>query len=997
MAQNLAGREKEICLLTDLVNAASEGRGETVIASGEPGIGKTALVKAACEYALSKGFRVHLGAAVREAKQPFNVLATAFAGLSDEPIFRDEAFVSFTEVFAINQAGLLIAKASSSETELDSDIFGGMLTAVQNFVRDSFDATGTMGGTLGRLEYGDMKILIENGRHMFITAVIKSQEHPDMASSLKSMVQEIESKYGGMLAEWSGSMTDVLPIARMLEAHVARRFTVRRDLSSVNLGSEITRMSETALDALENACSEHPVMLVLEDLHWASETSLSVVDYIARNSGNMKLLLLGTARSGESGSFSGFQRRMAAYSHTNEIRLEKLDLSGMRKIIDGRYVPNEFSDDFYLSMFERTEGNPLFALEMASHMESQNAIFRTDGIFRAEESLLALPATIEELVSGRLERLPAGSLDLIETASCIGRDFELSLLPPKTRTPEMEELASAGLITLTDTGGSFCHSIFQDIIYMHISKRWKAIRHRQLGERYESLSGAEPDHYVFELARHFSLAGQHEKTAKYCTKAGEKAESVYALDAALGYYTSSLEANRRLINGKENAAKLNERLGDILQITGKYREADGHFTAAAQTVPEPVTCARMLRKRADLQSKMGDYSLAQQMLDNASEILKGISDPEIGRVHVTMANIRKMRGDFPGALEHIAIAQEIMSTFPENIVDRIQLEKEKGIIFWRRGEQELARTSLEKAAALAEETGDERLAAGIEANLANVLNELGENPKAIKIYESGLARFRKLGDVQAESILLNNLGSMASDSGNIEQAMKYYTESLGIKRRIGDRKGIAYTLNNIGNQLKLTGEYSEAMARFSEARAMLESIGDGVALPITLKNLGDCERSLGHLDAALEHYNNRLQFDRANANRADEGPAISEIAETYLEMGRIGEALEMARQGLDAMHGIENRYDLAAGRRILGMCLREAGDLENAGQEFSAALKIFQELDMAKDVARVQYEMALLHFKAGRISDAKELLNTAARTFRSLGMEHWAGKCKGPA
>lgn len=995
MKCGLVGRDGEFAFLNKILENASAGQGGAVIISGEPGVGKTALVDSLSDFADSAGFSVHRGAAVQEATQPFNILSNAFRELITEPLFNEQGSVSFTEVFAINKAGLLVAKASSDLEGLDPDIFAGMLTAVQNFVKDSFDATGAMAGNLGRLEYGDMKILIENGDLLFVTAVIRNQEHPDMAAALRSTVRDLETRYANILRGWSGNMGEVTRIAEMLETQIARKFPVRKDLGSVNIGSEITRISETALGALGRACESAPVLLVLEDIHWAAETSLKVIEYIARNSSSMRLVIVATARMGEPGPWNASAKKMLGDGYTREMPLKKFDAIGIREIISSKYTPNDFPEEFYSQMYDRSEGNPLFALELAKHLENLNAISIETGAYHFVRSEATLPATIEDLVSSRIESLQTGALAAVELASCIGRNFTVDLLGLEQDSSDLQDLVSAGIITLTGTQGTFCHSLFQNIIYNNITVRWKSIHHRFLGESYEPMYENGQEDLIYELARHFSLTHDTGKAIRYCKRAGEKAESVYALDMALNYYQTAIERATQSVSNMELASQLRERMGDIHQILGRFTEAESYFHQIGESVNVPTTQARMLRKRSEIQSKKGDYDTAQNLLVKAEMLLKEINDPEMGRIHTALANIRKLRGDFSGALDEITVAEGIFRIYRENRADLIQLEKERGIIYWRRGEHEYARSSLEKASTLAAERGDERMAASIEANLANVLNDLGENMHAIENYESSLARFKKLGDVQAQGVIYNNMGSVASDRGDIDTAVDYYIKSLEIKRRIGDRKGIAYSLNNIGNQLKLKGLFADAQVRFSESRKMLEGIGDGVALPIVIKNLGDCERSLGNLIAATNFYSERLTFDRASGNTADEGSTLSDLAETYLEIGRIPEALEMARKGLDLVLASDTKFDIGSARRILGMCLRESGLPDEALIEFQTSWDLFKGLKMDREIARLQFELAVLHEKAGRNSEAVNLLELAHQKFSSLGMEYWAGRCAG--
>ena len=209
----LIGREKELKILTEALDSAISGEGSTMLVSGEAGIGKSRLIEEFLTFAKTKDIKVLSGGAVSDVARPFSIFTEALGEEVEGSLFEEQEHKSFIKVFAVNSAGLLVADASSgTEDELDADIFAGMLSAVQDFVRDSFDRTGTQKAGLGRLEYGNLKVMIEHTESFFLTAVFQGAEHADMKRVLKRTIDEIEETHGETLASWSGAMSDVLPV-----------------------------------------------------------------------------------------------------------------------------------------------------------------------------------------------------------------------------------------------------------------------------------------------------------------------------------------------------------------------------------------------------------------------------------------------------------------------------------------------------------------------------------------------------------------------------------------------------------------------------------------------------------------------------------------------------------------------------------------------------------------------------------------------------------------
>jgi hypothetical protein len=181
----LIGRDNELKTLNQILNKAISGEGSTIFISGEAGIGKTRLIDAFRESAAAQNLKVLSGSASADTSQPFLIFSKALGEVMERPLFEEQEYKGFSKLFAVYKTGMLLAETSTGEEDLDADIFAGMFTAVQDFVRESFDQAVTQKAGLGRLEYGNMKILIEHGTQIFLTAVFTGEEHPDMKHLLR--------------------------------------------------------------------------------------------------------------------------------------------------------------------------------------------------------------------------------------------------------------------------------------------------------------------------------------------------------------------------------------------------------------------------------------------------------------------------------------------------------------------------------------------------------------------------------------------------------------------------------------------------------------------------------------------------------------------------------------------------------------------------------------------------------------------------------------------
>ena len=120
----LIGRKEEMKTLNNALSQAAQGKGSTIILSGEAGIGKSRLLQEFKTQAST--FSIYSGAAAQDVIQPFMLFSSALEHEIETPLFSGEEHKSFATVFAVNHAGLLIAQASTEDEELDGDIFAGM-------------------------------------------------------------------------------------------------------------------------------------------------------------------------------------------------------------------------------------------------------------------------------------------------------------------------------------------------------------------------------------------------------------------------------------------------------------------------------------------------------------------------------------------------------------------------------------------------------------------------------------------------------------------------------------------------------------------------------------------------------------------------------------------------------------------------------------------------------------------------------------------------------
>ncbi len=296
----IVGRQAERDLITSTLEKALESQGKVVLISGEAGIGKSTITSFLEEKAESSGMTLCLGdCTIQDTGIPYMGFQRALCDLTEESLFSLEEFAYFDEIFLISKIGLLISHVSRTKDEgIDEDILGSMLTAVQDFVKDSFgggEVEGQKGG-LGKLEYMDTKIIMEHGDLIYMAVVTSGEEHPDMKKDIKKCLEDIESTYFDILMDWDGDLDSLAGSVDMLQKLSDSKYRVKRSLENINITAERLKVQNRIHEIIEANAKDSGLLLVLEDIHWADESTILAIPFIARNIVDDKVILCMTYR-----------------------------------------------------------------------------------------------------------------------------------------------------------------------------------------------------------------------------------------------------------------------------------------------------------------------------------------------------------------------------------------------------------------------------------------------------------------------------------------------------------------------------------------------------------------------------------------------------------------------------------------------------------------------------------------------------------------------------
>jgi DNA-binding SARP family transcriptional activator len=310
---------------------------------------------------------------------------------------------------------------------------------------------------------------------------------------------------------------------------------------------------------LREASAAEPMVLVLDDLHWADKPSLLLLKHVVTHAHGMHALIVGTYRESElsHGHLPDALADLAREGGTDRLSLTGLDESEIAAIVEsaGGHGLDQDGKRISADLLRETDGNPFYVVELLRHLLDSDAVLRhDDGSWIAQPDVVALgsPQSVREVIDRRVARLGRDVVEVLSVAAVIGQDFDTDLLLRiHNRSDDqllqlLEEAVDAMvLVESAEVAGrfSFAHALINHTLYANLGTTRRARVHRRVAEALEELLGSSPGARVTELAYHWAKAAAptaRSKAAAYARLAGQHALSKLGPDEALRWFQQAL-------------------------------------------------------------------------------------------------------------------------------------------------------------------------------------------------------------------------------------------------------------------------------------------------------------------------------------------------------------------------------------------------------------------------------------------------------------------------
>jgi adenylate cyclase len=717
-----------------------------------------------------------------------------------------------------------------------------------------------------------------------------------------------------------------------------------------------------------------PFLLILEDLHWADETSLDLLQFLLESARHAPLSIIAISRPIREGIMVKVIEWAAEHLGENyyNIPLRGLSFEQSEQLLSQLLATPDLPVVLHEGIVERAGGVPFYLEELLRVLIDQNILQREAGQWRLVPGVdignLGVPQTLEGLILARFDRLESFQRRVLQVASAVGRQFGIPVLRGVLCTLPQEQLdqALAGLVQrdfiLPEDASPgdyyFRHVLMSDAIYKTLLKREQRDLHGQIGVAIETVYAERLESQIEILARHYTWSDRHDRALHYLILAGQKASRNYANELARQHFEQALVLLSQVEHSTVQTMQVEMGLGDVLTFAGEYSPARRHYQTALDTIV----------------NQDGDASAR-----------------EIGLLKRKTGTTYERQGDYDDALAWLAQAQQVFTNAPTPMpVEQAEILHDIGWIHNRRGNVDEAERNLLQALALAESSSRYDVVASIYNRLAGVYYQKDQLDQASNFLRKSLVLREEIGDTVAVARSYSNLGLLTWRKGDWDQALSYFKRGAELQATLGDVEGNIQLQANIGLLLTDKGDLEEARHYLEESLQSALKIGHGFMEGIACHHLSRMWLAAGEWQKSLD-YSNRA-FGVFTEMRSDENliELYASLGEAWLGLGDVDQA---RRSGANAMELLRKREEnptappLEQGRvlRLLGNVALAQSDLIEAARLFKESAAHFTSLGNQLELGRTLAAMALLDQARGDRTSSRLHLNEARLIFGQLG------------
>ncbi len=695
------------------------------------------------------------------------------------------------------------------------------------------------------------------------------------------------------------------------------------------------RIYEALSFAVRTLASPRPLLLVLEDLHWAGPATIEALGSILRDATRSPMLILATCRQEETPlahPLRALGRSLRVHFSVEEFELERLDETDVSELVDRVEGLSGEREGLVRALYAQSEGNALFLDEAIS------------AILEDREPMLG-PATIASVIGRRIARLGREGRTVVEIAAVAGPGCSVPLIRDVSNLSStaiargLDELLDHRILREAGARAGydyvFSHHLIADAVYAEIEPAFRQQRHHRVAECLQAIFESSGAGSAREIARHYESAGAQASAAHWYLHAAQDAALVHAHGDAIELAGRALQnaaesdLRRAALEVREAARSLRgDRQGQRDDIDALEELATNDPVRRFDVLLRRVFLARALGDSDDeyryierlerLATQLGDAERAQALTQAATHLSLCSRSAEAVEPARRALAIYERCGDLRGQLDCLYLLVEATANTGEleaesgylsaireragSVSDRAveaRALRIAGLAALHRQEYKDCFALTERSLALYIELNDREGEAAARGRLAVTAAWLGEYSYALREFESAMRIYESLGHKRGLAVIHTNRTLLLMRVGLFTEALRSIERSNELFERVQEKRTVVANLVNASFVNVQCGDAAQAKALASSALEIAREMAYPVFEAAALANLGNAERLAGELGAAIAHMEAGLSIRRSVQEARDFVDDLADLTLAYVDAGRNDRALAIARELLD--------------------------------------------------------------------------------------------------
>jgi tetratricopeptide (TPR) repeat protein len=695
-----------------------------------------------------------------------------------------------------------------------------------------------------------------------------------------------------------------------------------------------------------------PLVLAFDDLQWAHDDTLALLQELAASLGGSAVVLLVASRPELLVRADEWGDGLAEHLR---IDLSNLSIAAADTMFRNLLAPcGQAPQELVEDAVEMTGGNPYFLKQLVRLFQANGTIVASEGswVLDADRALETdLPISVEEAIEARIASLAPHERDFLEKGAIFGNvfwvgavvaltrlervgvgqetvaapagplDYDWSIAEEGTRRRVLgavDEMVERDYLLRLDPEDSsisgdtelvFKHNLERELIAQSTEAKKRVRYYRLAAQWLESSLGERSEGQMEFLAQLHERGGDQRRAALAYLDGADRARARYSNESAIELYGKALS----LLDHDDGVAALNclHNLGSVLDLVGRTAEAQKQFTL-------------MLRRA--------------WLFDHRAK--GGAAHSRLGRIH-------RRLGEYDQAMAHLRTAHELFTA-----------------------------------------ASDQRGIAGALDDIGQIHWMRGAYAQALGFHRQALAIRRALGDQRSIALSLANIGRVHHETGAFKAATRQFREALELRRGIDDKQGVVQSLCDLGGVYAADSAYPAALELFEEARSTAAGIGDRLALGEVLSRLGDCLAAQGRATEAIEVLMEGVSVASDIGHRVALSDSHRRLSEVFLGMGDGAQALDHANRALEIGMAVGSRLHIGTAHRATAEAIffggNDAGHLARADEHFRKAVEILAGMKNELELARCYRAYAKHRSATGNTAEADKLTRRAGEIFARL-------------